>query len=76
MESKRNKWENTKCPVCQEGILPHEVALFYSGKGNLVQMRVAERVILVHEECADSFDTRSQLLQFLTDGKHNLNWLE
>ena len=64
------------CPVCKEMILPHEVALFFSGKGNLVQMRVEKAVVLVHFECADSFETRSELLRFLTDGKSDLSWLE
>jgi len=64
------------CPVCKKTILPHEVALFFSGKGNLVQMRVEEDVVLVHWECADSFETRSHLLRFLTNGKDDLSWLE
>ncbi len=64
------------CPVCEKTVFPHEVALFFSGKGNLVQMRMGENVVLIHEECADSFGTRSKLLSFLTNGKDDLSWLE
>jgi len=39
-------------------------------------MRVEEDVVLIHEECADSFETRSKLLSFLTNGKDDLSWLE
>ncbi|PJB83061.1 MAG: hypothetical protein CO090_01765 [Acidobacteria bacterium CG_4_9_14_3_um_filter_49_7] len=76
MQSKPINSETRICPVCRTVILPHEVALFFSGKGNLVQMRVEEDVVLIHEECADSFETRSKLLSFLTNGKDDLSWLE
>ena len=76
MERKTGNEAAMKCPVCKETILPHETALFFSGKGNLVQMRVRESIVLIHSECADSFETRSDLLRFLTDGREDLSWLE
>ncbi|NOY23428.1 MAG: hypothetical protein GXO70_07950 [Acidobacteria bacterium] len=76
MKKKSLNCEAVMCPVCKETILPHEVALFFSGKGNLVQMRIGVEVVLIHQECADSFETRSDLLRFLTDGKEDLSWLE
>ncbi len=76
MKNRNNNDEIRSCPVCGEKILPHEEALFFSGRGNLVQMWVGERVVLIHRECADSFETRSELLRFLTRGKADLSWLE
>ncbi len=76
MEKKSLNSEAVMCPVCKKTILPHEVALFFSGKGNLVQMRTGTEVVLIHQECANSFETRSDLLCFLTDGREDLSWLE
>ena len=68
--------EERTCPVCNELIFPHEIALFFSGKGNLIQMRVNDDVLLIHRECAESFGTGSELLRFLTNGAADLSWLE
>ncbi len=68
--------ETRICPICKEIIFPHEEALFFSGRDNLVQMRVGKKLVLVHTECADSFETRSELLRFLTNGEADLSWLE
>ncbi len=68
--------EERRCPVCKEKIYPHETALFFSGKGNLIQMRVDEKLVLIHRECAESFGSGSELLRFLTNGANDLKWLE
>jgi len=68
--------QGRECPICKETILPHEIALFFSGRDNLVQLRVGNEIILLHRHCADSFETRSSLLRFLTNDKEDLSWLE
>ncbi|NOZ12354.1 MAG: hypothetical protein GXO69_01750 [Acidobacteria bacterium] len=76
MQKDGHQGEIRTCPVCKENIFPHETALFFSGRDNLVQMRLGDAVVLIHRECADSFETRSDLLRFLTNGKSDLSWLE
>lgn len=65
-----------KCGICQKELLPHEVALFHSGKGNLVQLHTGDGIVLIHWACAEPYETTSELLQAVTGGRQNLDYLE
>lgn len=64
------------CGVCGEPIAVHEHTLFLGGFANLVRFHTASGEILVHDTCAQKFETRSELLRFLTNGKEDLSYLE
>ena len=72
----RRENNSDKCAVCDEVILPHEKALFLSGRGNLVQIQWSGRTFLIHPECAQDFPTRSELFRYVTGGEADLSWLE
>jgi len=71
-----NNADSPVCPVCDERLLPHELALFHSGKGNLIQIHTRKGPVWVHPECAEKFETRNQLVQFVTEGADDHSWLE
>ncbi len=64
------------CPVCKERILPHEVALFFSGRDNLVKIYIKDDYILVHHECLKKYESVSELVKEITGGKTDLSYLE
>ncbi len=64
------------CGVCRKPIAVHEHTLFLGGFPNLVRFHTSSGEILVHDTCAQKFETRSELLRFLTDGKEDLSYLE
>ncbi len=65
-----------KCGICHKPFMTHEVALFHSGKGNLVQVHTDKGIVLIHWSCAQPYETTSELLQAVTGGRQNLDYLE
>lgn len=67
---------NDKCPICHEHFLPHETALFFSGRCNLAKIYVDDVSYLIHLHCVDTFKTHSDLIKFLSNGKKDNSFLE
>jgi hypothetical protein len=67
---------NEICPVCKEKFLPHETALFFSGRCNLAKVYVDDTFYLVHHHCVEEFKTHGELVKRLSDGKKDNSYLE
>ena len=67
---------NRHCPLCKEVFLPHETALFYSGRCNLAKIYLSDGYVLVHHECAEQYPTTSELVKALTEGKEDFSHME
>ena len=63
------------CGVCRKPLLPHETALFRSGRGNLIQLHTRSGPVLVHWECASAFRTTSDLMRAVTGGMEHIDYL-
>ncbi len=64
------------CPVCREKIPPHEVALFFGGKDNLVRVYIENDYVLVHFDCLKRYGSVSDLVKDISGGKTDLSYLE
>ncbi len=64
------------CPVCKEKIPPHEVALFFGGKDNLVKVYIKDDYVLVHFECLEKYGSVSELVKEISGGETDLSYLE
>ena len=64
-----------RCGICQKPLMPHETALFRSGKGNLIQVHTKKGLVLVHWECASPYRTTSELVRAVTGGAEDLDYL-
>lgn len=67
---------NEICPICNEVFLPHETALFLSGRCNLTKVYIDNTFFLIHPECEETFETRGDLVKFLSKGKVDNSYLE
>jgi len=70
------KKHNDICPVCNEHFMPHEIALFFSGRCNLAQIYIDDISLLVHHHCVEKFKTHNNLIKFLSGGKKDNDYLE
>ncbi|BBB32408.1 hypothetical protein TTHT_0846 [Thermotomaculum hydrothermale] len=64
------------CPVCHKKIPPHEVALFFGGKDNLMKIHIKDDYVLVHFECVEKYNSVSELVKDITNGEVDLSYLE